>query len=200
MYGGELTPQRLLAAYRRGIFPWPLQDRWGHRLAWFSPDPRGILELDALHISRRLARRLRRGEFEVTFDRAFGQVMRECAAPRKAADGTWITAEMCAAYGHLHEMDAAHSVEVWQGGRLAGGLYGVAIGGCFSAESMFSRQTDASKIALAKLVERLRERNFQLCDVQVLTPHTASLGATEISRADFLLRLESALATATSLT
>lgn len=186
--GGDLEPGTVLAAYRAGIFPWP--DQTG-RLLWWSPDPRAVLELDEFHESRSLARRRRSGRYTTTFDRACGAVLLGCA---QRAEGTWLNEEMRAAYLALYKLGWVHSVEVWQGDRLVGGLYGVAIGGLFAAESMFHRETDASKVALAELVERLRRNRFGLLDVQFMTPHLASLGAREIPRTRYLERLASAIA------
>ncbi len=186
--GGELEPRRLLQAYRRGIFPW-YDD--GYPICWWSPDPRAIFELDGFHISRRLARTLRSGKFRLTVNQAFDEVIRGCA---DRDEGTWIIPEMIAAYQRLHELGHAHSVEAWQDGKLAGGTYGVAVGGLFAGESMFSRRRDASKVALVFLVEHLRRRDFQLFDIQMLTEHTASLGAIEIPRHQYLARLKKALA------
>ena len=194
MVGGCLSVQWLLAAYRRGIFPWPVTDGKREVLAWFSPDPRAILELEELHVSRRLERRLRSGQFQVTFDSDFGSVVRGCAAPRRSDGITWITPEMVTAYGRLHRHGYAHSVEVWQGGRLVGGLYGLALGGFFAGESMFHQVRDASKVALVHLVRRLRHQGFSLLDVQQASPHLARMGAKEIPRRDFLARLQRALA------
>lgn len=193
MVGGELTPEWLLEAYRRGIFPWPIVERRRETLAWFSPDPRAVLELDALHVSRRLRRRLRSGQFQITVNRAFAEVVACCAKPRSRTNGVWITPRLIAAYLRLHELGHARSIEVWHEGRLAGGLYGVTLGGYFSAESMFHRVRDASKAALAGLVHRLRQRGFDLLDVQIESPHLASLGATRMPRGEFLRRLKSAL-------
>jgi leucyl/phenylalanyl-tRNA--protein transferase len=198
--GGELSPARLIEAYRRGIFPWYDEQT---PILWWSPDPRAILELDHLHISRRLARTLRSGRFLVTFNQAFEDVIRGCAEAH--AEGTWITPEMITAYVRLHHLGHAHSVEVWtqapsasagtpkQQEVLAGGLYGVAVGGLFAGESMFTRIRDASKIALVHLVERLRQRGFLLFDVQFLNEHTTSLGASEIPRRTYLARLRQAV-------
>jgi leucyl/phenylalanyl-tRNA---protein transferase len=186
--GGDLRPERLLAAYRQGIFPW-YND--GDPICWWSPDPRAIFELDGLHVSRRLARTLRSGRFTVTFDRAFNEVLRGCAD--RPGEGTWITADMSAAYQEMHRLGHAHSVEVWDGEVLAGGLYGVAVGGLFAGESMFTRVRDASKVALVFLVRHLRERGFRLFDIQLLTEHTARLGAVEIPRTEYLRRLAEAL-------
>src|SRR5262249_34927951 len=157
----------LLAAYRAGIFPWPDPDE---RLLWWSPEPRAILPLDRFHQSRSLRRTRRRGAFRVTFDRAYASVMEGCA---DRSEGTWINSSILAAYVSLHELGWAHSVEVWMGERLAGGVYGVAIGGFFAAESMFHREPDASKVALAELVEHLQRAEFRLLDVQLLTTHLA---------------------------
>jgi len=187
--GGDLRPERLLQAYRSGVFPWYDEDE---PICWWSPDPRAIFELDGLHVSRRLRRRLRSGRFSVTVDRDFAGVIRGCAEERE--DGTWITPEMIHAYEELHRLGYAHSVEVWQDGELAGGLYGVAIGGFFAGESMFARRSDASKVALVHLVERLRQQGFQLFDIQFLTEHTTRLGAVEIARPAYLARLRKAIA------
>lgn len=186
--GGDLEPGTVLAAYRAGIFPWP--DQTG-RLLWWSPDPRAVLELDEFHESRSLARCRRSGRYSTTFDRACAAVLLGCA---NRDEGTWLNEEMRSAYLTLYKLGWVHSVEVWQGDRLAGGLYGVAIGGLFAAESMFHRETDASKVALAELVERLRRTRFNLLDVQFLTPHLASLGAREIPRSLYLERLARAIA------
>jgi leucyl/phenylalanyl-tRNA--protein transferase len=186
--GGDLRPKRLLQAYRAGVFPWYGE---GEPICWWSPDPRAIFELDGLHISRRLARTLRSGRFRVSFNQQFPAVIRGCAEGR--AEGTWITPEMIGAYETLHECGWAHSIEVWYGAELAGGLYGVAVGGLFAAESMFSRRPDASKIALVHLVDQLRSRNFRLLDVQLATDHTLRLGAVEIPRTEYLARLRRAL-------
>jgi leucyl/phenylalanyl-tRNA--protein transferase len=186
--GGNLSPQRLLEAYRHGIFPWYGE---GDPVCWWSPDPRAIFELDGLHVSRRLGRTIRSGRFSLTVNRNFAGVIRGCAD--RPGDGTWITPEMIAAYEALHRVGHAHSVEAWAGDTLAGGIYGVAVGGLFAGESMFSRQRDASKVALAFLIERSRDRGFRLFDIQFLTAHTASLGAVEIPRAEYLARLRRAL-------
>src|SRR5262249_31890409 len=159
-------------------------------ICWWSPDPRAIFELDGFHVSRRLARTIRSGRFQVTIDHAFGDVMRGCAVRE---EGTWITAEMLDAYERLHRLGLAHSVQVWQDGQLAGGVDGVALRGLFAGESMFHRVTDASKVALAFLIDPLRRRGYLLFDVQWINPHTASLGATEIPRKEYLARLEKAL-------
>jgi len=187
--GGDLRPGRLLEAYRRGVFPWYAD---GDPVCWWSPDPRAVLELDDLHVSRRLRRTIRSGRFTWTVNRAFAAVIRACAD--RPGHGTWITAEMVRAYERLHELGHAHSVEAWSQGVLAGGIYGVAVGGLFAGESMFSRLRDGSKVALVYLVERLRQRGFELFDIQLLTGHTARLGAVEISREEYLARLRWALA------
>jgi leucyl/phenylalanyl-tRNA--protein transferase len=191
--GGSLAPAWMMEAYRSGIFPMPLN--YGHQrsLGWFSPDPRGILELDGFHISRRLARRLRQGEFQFTSNAAFEQVVEACAAPRSQDTGCWLTLAMQNAYLSLHELGAAHSVEAWSGNQLVGGIFGIAIGGFFAGESMFSRRTDASKAALAWLVHHLRCRGFSLLDVQWTNEHTRSLGAIDISREEYLQRLSTAV-------
>jgi leucyl/phenylalanyl-tRNA--protein transferase len=186
--GGDLRPTTLLRAYRNGIFPWYDESM---PICWWSPDPRAILPLDNLHVSRRLARTLRSGRFQSTMDRDFAGVIRGCAENR--GDGTWLVPEMIAAYQRLHELGRAHSIEVWRGDELAGGLYGVAIGGFFSAESMFHRVTDASKAALVGLVDRLRAGGFELIDIQFLTAHTARLGGIEIPKTEYLRRLAAAL-------
>jgi leucyl/phenylalanyl-tRNA--protein transferase len=186
--GGNLRPQRLLEAYGRGIFPFFDESS---PILWWSPDPRAIFEMDGLRISRRLARTIRSGRFAVTFDRDFDGVIRGCA--REGTDGVWITPDMIEAYSEMHGLGHAHSVEVWRDGELAGGVYGIAMGGLFAGESMFSRVSDASKVALAHLMEHLRRRGFVLFDVQFLNPHTESLGAVEISRRDYLRRLRAAL-------
>lgn len=188
--GGQLTVPWLKAAYERGIFPWPLAVRAGHLLAWFSPDPRAILEFSHFHVSRRLQRRLRTDTYRVTLNTAFAAVIRACAEPRADDPLTWIIPELRQAYIQLHAAGWAHSVEVWRDEQLVGGLYGVACGGAFSAESMFHRQRDASKIALVRLVEHLRERGFVLLDIQQMSAHMAQMGATEIPRREFLRRLE----------
>lgn len=183
--GGDLEPATLADAYRNGIFPWPS----GHgAVLWWSPDPRAVLPLDGLHVSRSLRRTLRRGHLRCTVDAAFGPVVAGCAD--RPGEGTWITPAMARAYGRLHALGAAHSVEVWDGdGGLVGGVYGVAFGGLFAGESMFSRVPDASKVALVTLVAHLRTRGFALFDVQLPTPHLASLGAVAVPRSVFLDRL-----------
>lgn len=185
--GTDFRAGTLLAAYRRGIFPWP----HGELVGWFSPDPRAIFSLEAEpHWSRSLRRTLRQTPFRVSADEAFGEVMRACGSTR---DETWITPELREGYERLFQLGWAHSVEVWDGEELVGGIYGVAAGGLFAGESMFHRRTDASKIAFASLVSRLRRGGFVLFDVQLMTDHLASLGCVEIARADYLARLASAL-------
>ena len=185
--GGDLSSHRLLDAYRHGIFPWYSD---GDPILWWSPNPRMVLAPDELRITRSLAKTLRNRSYEVRFDTAFDDVLRGCAAPRSGQPGTWITAEMRAAYRRLHELGYAHSAETWVDGNLAGGLYGVAIGYAFFGESMFSRNRDASKIAFVHLVRRLAAEGYRLIDCQMHTAHLASLGAREIPRVEFARRLE----------
>jgi leucyl/phenylalanyl-tRNA--protein transferase len=180
--GGDLSPQRLLAAYRRGIFPWYSP---GQPVLWWSPDPRAVLFPDEFHCSRSLAKRLRRGGFEASLDRDFAAVIDGCAAPRAASPGTWITAEMRAAYLALQRLGAAHSIEVSRGGVLIGGLYGVRLGGVFFGESMFSRERDASKAALAHLVAVCQKNGLAVIDCQLPSRHLLSLGARTIPRRQF---------------
>lgn len=184
--GGDLSPGRLLAAYTQGIFPWFNEDE---PILWWSPDPRMVLFPDELRVTRSLRKVLRNRAYEVRFDTAYQEVMRGCAAPRPGQAGTWITPTMIEAYTRLHHLGYAHSVETWVNGELAGGLYGVAIGGMFYGESMFTRVRDASKIALVHLVWQLRRWGFGLIDCQMKTAHLASLGAREIPRADFVRRV-----------
>ncbi len=190
--GGDLSEDRLLEAYRRGIFPWYST---GQPILWWSPDPRAVLYLDDLKISRSLRKRLRRAEYTVSFDRRFRAVMGQCAAPRDQdrKAGTWITPDMIDAYCRLHDLGYAHSVETWYRSELVGGLYGVALGRGFFGESMFSRRADASKVALAALVERLRQWNFAFIDCQLPSPHILTLGAQAIPRMRFLRELSQAL-------
>jgi leucyl/phenylalanyl-tRNA---protein transferase len=185
--GGDLEPSTLVAAYRKGIFPWPYDE---NALLWWSPDPRAILPLDGLHVSRRLARTLRGGRFRVTLNADFAAVIDGCAAREE----TWITPALRAAYVRLHALGWTHSVEVWGAdGALAGGLYGVAVGGLFAAESMFHRARDASKVALVALVQQARQVGTTLLDVQLPSPHLASLGARAIPRREYLALLPAAL-------
>lgn len=179
--GADLEPGTVLAAYRLGLFPMPVEDTVG----WWSPCLRGVLELDDLRISRSLAQSVRR--YEIRVDTAFDEVIAGCADPDR--DGGWIDADILAAYRRLHDQGWAHSVEAWHDGALVGGLYGLAIGGLFAGESMFSRERDASKVALVGLVELLRDGRDRLIDTQWLTPHLATLGVTEIERSDYLARL-----------
>jgi len=185
--GGDLSPQRLLAAYPLGIFPWYEP---GQPILWWSPDPRAVLWPENLHVSRRLQRTRRRSKLSLTCDQAFSTVVQCCAEPRRYAEGTWITGEMSAAYSTLHQLGWAHSFEAWQEDELVGGLYGVAIGRVFFGESMFSRVTDASKIALISAVDYLRTRDFALLDCQIWSSHLQTLGATTLPRAEFLRQLD----------
>jgi leucyl/phenylalanyl-tRNA--protein transferase len=184
--GGGLSTSRLLEAYSCGIFPW-FSD--GDPVLWWCPDPRMVLPTDAVHVSRSLRRRLRQGNFAMTFDRAFAEVVRACAAPRKHESGTWLVPAMIRAYERLHEAGAAHSIEIWFEGELAGGLYGVAIGRMFYGESMFTRRTDASKMAIALLAAQLARWQFPWIDCQMRTEHLASLGAIDIPRRQFVRRV-----------
>jgi leucyl/phenylalanyl-tRNA--protein transferase len=187
--GGDLSPGRLLEAYRHGIFPFFDEES---PILWWSPDPRAIFEIDGLRVSRRLARTIRSGRFAISVNQDFAGVIRGCAD--RPGQGVWITQEMIDAYTRLHHLGHAHSVEAWRDGELAGGVYGVAVGGLFAGESMFTRVRDASKVALVHLAERLRQRGFRLFDVQFLNDHTASLGAIEIPRAEYLKQLRDAVA------
>ena len=213
--GGDLRPPTLLRAYAEGVFPWFNE---GDPILWWSPDPRAIIELDNLHVSRSLARTIRSGKFRITANRTFGAVMRGCG--ERHDEGTWITKQMLAAYEDLHRIGHAHSIEVWlqdsgfriqdsdtqvsreapaerdklDGWTLAGGIYGVSIGAAFAGESMFHRVTDASKVALVALVGRLKERGYELFDVQMRTDHTTRMGATDLPRAEYLKRLRAAVA------
>jgi leucyl/phenylalanyl-tRNA---protein transferase len=182
----------LISAYATGWFPMSVDGE----IRWFSPDPRGIIPLDTMHVSRRLARLVRQGVFRIEIDHAFGEVIRACAADdRDPVDpGTWIDDEIIESYEALHGRGVAHSVEAWRGERLVGGLYGVALRGAFFGESMFFRETDASKVALVALVERLRSRGYELLDTQWVTPHLEQFGAIEIRRAEYLRRLNRCLA------
>jgi len=184
--GGDLSPERLIHAYRHGCFPW-FQE--GQPVLWWSPDPRTVLFPDELHVSRSLAKLLRQQRYQVSFDTDFPAVIAGCAAPRDYADGTWITEQMQAAYCQLHRQGVAHSVEVRQQGELVGGLYGLAMGRLFFGESMFSRADNASKVGFVTLVEHLRQAGFVLIDCQMPTDHLRSLGARSIDRADFVTYL-----------
>lgn len=185
--GGDLMPERLLNAYRHGIFPWFSA---GDPILWWSPDPRMVLMPDEFKISRSLHKTLRRGEYEIRTDSAFEQVMRACASPREGQNGTWIQEEVVEAYVRLHQLGLAHSVETWMDNELVGGLYGVSLGRMYYGESMFSRKTDASKIALAHLAAQLKRWDFGMIDCQMNTKHLSSLGAREIPRNLFLTRLQ----------
>ena len=186
--GGNLEPETLHSAYQQGIFPWFDEDT---PILWWSPDPRAILEFENLYISKRLARTIRTNKFQVTFNQDFDAVVKGCTY--RPEEGTWITPEVANAYGEFHRRGHAHSVEVWQQGVLVGGLYGVAIGGLFAGESMFSTVSDASKIALVALVSRLKEKGYQLFDLQIINEHTSMMGANEIPRDDYLARVKSAI-------
>jgi leucyl/phenylalanyl-tRNA---protein transferase len=181
--GADLSPARLLDAYSRGIFPWFGED---DPLLWWSPDPRMVLYVDELHVSRSLRKTTRSGRFTITLDKAFSAVMRGCADPRDGQEGTWITTEMRAAYARLAALGYAHSAEAWANGELVGGLYGVAIGRMFYGESMYARQSDASKVAFVTLVGQLRRWGFRLIDCQMSTAYLTSFGAREIPRREFL--------------
>ncbi len=186
--GGDLSPQRLLLAYSCGIFPWYGAD---DPIMWWSPDPRCVLAPAQVHISRSLAKTIRRGEFSVTFDRCFERCMHQCAqSGYRAAEGTWISAEIITAFTTLHRLGYAHSVECWYGDELAGGLYGLALGRCFCGESMFHHRSNASKVAFAALAQHLHQRDYLLIDCQLPTAHLHSLGGYDLARRDFLARLE----------
>lgn len=182
------TPEGVINAYRNGIFP--MADSRTGQIDWYYPDPRAIIPLDGLRISRRLARTIRGGAFEVRFDTCFETVMRACA---DRPDGTWITEQFVGLYSELHRRNFAHCVETWREGQLVGGLYGVSIGGAFMGESMFHRETDASKVALVGLVERLNQRGYSLLDTQFITPHLASMGAVEIPAQQYIALLRAAV-------
>ena len=187
-FGGDLSIERLLLAYRSGIFPWT-----DDPITWWSPDPRGVFELNSFAPTRRLAQIIHKKPYEVTMDRAFTEVMRGCAEPAPSRGATWITPAFIKAYTALHKAGHAHSVECWQGKDLVGGIYGVSVGGLFAGESMFHRANNASKIALAHLIKNLRERGFALFDIQMITPATEALGATKLSRGEYLRRLAKAV-------
>lgn len=190
--GGDLRAERLLEAYRHGVFPWYNE---GQPILWWSPDPRAVLFLDDLKISRSLRKTLRRGVFNLTLDTRFRQVAEACSAPRANTDtpGTWIHPEMIDAYCQLHDMGYAHSVEVWQDDELVGGLYGLSLGGAFFGESMFNRATDASKVALVYLVRQLQSWQFDFVDAQISSAHLNSLGAKEVRRNKFITLLKQSL-------
>lgn len=193
--GGLLTPEWLLDAYRHGIFPWPLGDG---TLAWFSPDPRTVIEFADFHVSRRLRDTLRSKKFTITFDQDFAGVIDGCATAQDRLEHSWITPAMRAAYLEMHRLGHAHSVEAWHEGRLAGGTYGIAVGGLFAAESMFFRISDASKVALVTLVEHLQARGYVLLDIQQMTPNSRRFGATDLRRRDYLRRVAAAVDASTT--
>lgn len=186
--GGDLSVERLLSAYRNGIFPWTVKP-----VTWWSPDPRGILELDGFHVSKSLAKVLKKKPFRITIDRAFKAVMEGCAEAAPGRRSTWISPEFISAYTRLHKLGFAHSLECWNKGKLVGGIYGVAIGGFFAGESMFHREDNASKVALYYLTQHLAERGFRLFDIQTITPTTSKLGGIQINREDYLKRLAQAV-------
>ena len=196
--GTDFRAGTLLAAYRQGIFPWPQgTGRESEIVAWFSPDPRTLLPLDRIHWSRSLRRTLRHNPWTITVDAACPGVMLACGAERD--EGTWITPEVVAGYTQLHELGWAHSLEVWEERELVGGIYGVAIGASFAAESMFHRRTDASKVAFATLAENLRDAGYAIFDAQVMNPHLESLGCVEVPRGEYLDRLARAVVAAPKL-
>ena len=184
--GGDLNPTRLLAAYERGVFPWYSAQ---HPILWWSPDPRMVLFPDEFAISRSLRKTLRNGPYSTRVDQAFGETIRECAAPRRSGPETWLNADMIDAYERLFALGFAHSIETYLGGQLVGGLYGLRLGNVFFGESMFSRANDSSKVAMARLVEECRARGIRLIDCQVASSHLASLGAREVSRSEFVALL-----------
>jgi leucyl/phenylalanyl-tRNA--protein transferase len=186
--GQELNPRLIIEAYRRGIFAWS-----AYPVTWWSPDPRAIIPLDGFHTSRSLARKIKKKPFRVTIDHGFEEVVKGCALPRWYGDETWITEDFFDSFLELHRLGYAHSVECWKDDRVVGGVFGIAVNGFFSAESMFYEETDASKIALYYLVQSLCEAGFSLLDIQVLTDHTLSLGGIEIPRSDYLLLLKRAI-------
>ena len=188
--GGDLSPDRLVAAYRQGIFPWYSE---GDPIIWWSPDPRFILFLEELRVSRSMVKVLRRGSFRITYDQKFREVVLSCQQSRRKQKGTWITDDMLEAYCRLHELGSAHSAEAWHEGKLVGGIYGVSLGRCFFGESMFSLMNNASKAALIDLVYKLRERKFKFLDCQVYTAHMESMGARFIPREEFINLLKSGL-------
>ena len=185
--GGDLSAQRLVAAYQQGIFPW---FNPGQPILWWSPDPRMILFPENLHVSHSLARVIRKRNYEIRLDTAFAEVMKACAEPRAGREGTWIAPAIIEAYTELHKLGVAHSIETWIDGKLAGGLYGVALGRVFYGESMFARTSDASKIAFVYLVRQLQRWRFELIDCQMNTAHLARFGAAEISRSEFIRYLD----------
>ncbi len=188
--GGNLSPKRLLSAYRQGIFPWYSENQ---PIFWWSLDPRGIIPLDDFHVGATLIKVLKRKIFEIKINTAFEDVMRACAVRSDGSESGWITEEMISAYTELHRLGNAHSIESWRNGKLVGGVYGIAIGGLFAAESMFYLESNASKIALTALVERMKETGFTLFDCQMVTNVTKRMGAIEISREEYLKQLNKAL-------
>ena len=189
--GGDLNPTRIINAYSLGIFPWYNE---GDPILWWSPNPRSVIYPQNFKPSKSLRKTINKGEFEITFDKCFTEVIKQCAAPRKDGEGTWIDNAMQSAYLKIHEMGLAHSIECWQNGRLVGGLYGLALGGAFFGESMFSRRSNASKVAFSALCGQLSQWGFTIIDCQVHNPHLESLGAIEITRDLFLKQLNSAIA------
>jgi len=194
--GGNLEPRNVIEAYRNGIFPWPIsppdpsEPDEDYPLAWFSPHPRAILEFEQIHIPRSLRRAQNQGAYQFTLNSAFDQVILSCQkTPRPGQRGTWITEEMQEAYCRLHQMKIAHSAEAWQDGKLVGGIYGVNVDGAFAGESMFHHAPNASKLALLHLVDHLKSRGLNWMDIQMMTPHLLALGAREISRDEYLLKL-----------
>jgi leucyl/phenylalanyl-tRNA---protein transferase len=185
--GGDLSPTRLLAAYQRGVFPWYSSQQ---PILWWSPDPRMVLFPNEFNLSRSLGKTIRNGPFTTQVDNDFEATIRECAAPRRAGPETWLNEEMIQAYQQLHALGYGHSIETYHGDRLVGGLYGIRLGSIFFGESMFSRESDASKVAVARLVQECRARDIQLIDCQVASSHLASLGAREVSRNEFVTLLK----------
>ena len=198
--GGDLSVDWLMDAYCHGIFPWPVmvEDMDDELLVWWSPDPRAIVDWNAYRIPRRLQRKMRNSNWTVTSDRHFADVMRGCSRGNRRTDNTWINAEIIEAYQALHAVGYAHSIEVMAGSELIGGIYGVAIGGMFAAESMFYRKPDASKIALAVLLRHLKSQGFSLFDIQQMTPHMQARGAVDIAREEFLTKLRYAISQSVS--
>jgi leucyl/phenylalanyl-tRNA--protein transferase len=184
--GGTLSPRRLITAYEHGVFPWYAE---GQPVMWWSPDPRAVLFPAELRVSRSLRKRMRNAGFETRLDTAFAAVIEHCAEPRASGEGTWLTADMIAAYTELHALGLAHSVESWHDGVLVGGLYGVRLGRVFFGESMFSRTADGSKIALVRLIDEARARGIVVIDCQIASPHLASLGSRSIPRTEFIALL-----------
>ncbi|MBV1914847.1 MAG: leucyl/phenylalanyl-tRNA--protein transferase [Pseudomonadales bacterium] len=184
--GGDLSPERIQSAYQQGIFPWFEQDQ---PILWWSPNPRSVIYTDQFKPSRSLLKTIRKNRYQITFDRAFDEVINACAEPRAGQADTWITADMISAYNQLHKLGIAHSIESWSDDQLVGGLYGLSIGQVFFGESMFSRSTDASKVAFATMVNWLKSWGYSLIDCQVSNPHLSSLGAVELPREQFIKEL-----------